>query len=179
MSSDDQPELEVRPLDKDHDRAAFSCGDQELDDYLRTMASQNVRRDMAIAWVMSEPAGSEIIGYYTLTNRDIVSGPIPEDVATKLKVSPKTTHVPGILLGRFAIATKFQKQGLGGDMCMDALHRSYIISQTSAAFGVIVHPSDDKAADFWTKMDFTYLKKDANGHDAFFMPMSHIKKIFK
>jgi hypothetical protein len=40
-----QAEMRVEPLDaKRHDRTTFSCGVRSLDAYLKTQASQDVRR---------------------------------------------------------------------------------------------------------------------------------------
>ena len=40
---------------KVHDRSAFSCGAPELDTYIRRLASQDMRRDVARVFVATEP----------------------------------------------------------------------------------------------------------------------------
>jgi hypothetical protein len=39
--------LVIEPLGKQHDRATFSCGVADLDDYLKRRASQDIRRRIA------------------------------------------------------------------------------------------------------------------------------------
>ncbi len=43
----DPTRVVVEPLASHHDRAAFSCGEASLDGYLKTKASQDVRRHLA------------------------------------------------------------------------------------------------------------------------------------
>jgi hypothetical protein len=45
-------EFRIEPLSKEHDRAAFSCGVESLDRYLRTQASQDMRRKANAVFVL-------------------------------------------------------------------------------------------------------------------------------
>lgn|GEM_PF-3183204 len=55
----------IEILEEHHDRAAFSCGNEQLDRYLHSVASQDKKRNIAIPYVIFERERQKIIGYYT------------------------------------------------------------------------------------------------------------------
>lgn len=61
--------LTIAPLRKTHKRKEFDCGNDELNTYIRTQASQDVRRDDSKCYVLSEEDGDEILGFFTKTRR--------------------------------------------------------------------------------------------------------------
>ena len=50
-----------------HDKAAFSCGNEQLDRYLHATATQDRKRNIAISYVIYDKDRQKIIGYYTLS----------------------------------------------------------------------------------------------------------------
>lgn len=66
--SDESISWSIEPLGKGHDRKAFSCGKDALDNYLKQGARQDARRRIAAPFVMVDRAdGKTIIGYFTLS----------------------------------------------------------------------------------------------------------------
>ena len=62
----EKPAFRIEPLGLKHDRAAFSCGVDLLDVYLRKQAGQDFKKHAAVPFVLT-PDGSTIAGYYTLS----------------------------------------------------------------------------------------------------------------
>jgi hypothetical protein len=62
----EEPNLVVEPLGAKHDRAAFSCGNDELDSYLRKQAGQDLKKRAAVPFVIT-PDHKTIAGSYTLS----------------------------------------------------------------------------------------------------------------
>lgn len=61
-----EPVYAVEPLAAGHDRVGFSCGNADLDRYLRELVGQDERRDVTRAFLLVELAASAtILGYYT------------------------------------------------------------------------------------------------------------------
>src|SRR5271170_745496 len=101
----------LEPLGKHHDRAGFHCGVESLDSYLKTQASQDMRRKANAVFVLvplEKP--SRIAGYFTLCAYGLAPGAVPE-VARKL--IPRYPMVSATLMGRLAVDTQFQGHGLG------------------------------------------------------------------
>ena len=54
----------------------------------------------------------------------------------------------------FAVDKRYAEQGLGEEMLMDALYKSYNMSAQLGLNNVIVDAIDDEAKAFWMKYDF-------------------------
>jgi len=176
MTVTNLPINEVRPLDQHHERAAFSCGDTELDRYLQNFAGQNMRSRTAVVWVLTRPPSKTAIGYYTLTNTKIDVGPLPPEVTRKLKL--KSSHHPGAtLLGRFAISAEYQRQGLGELLLMDVFTRALEVSKIVSSVGVVLDASSDDAKAFWKAMEFIPMGVREDGMERFFLPMEYIENL--
>jgi ribosomal protein S18 acetylase RimI-like enzyme len=159
----------IEPLAKQHDRTAFSCGVQALDQYLQRQATQDVKKHVAVVFVLTSD-GKSIVGFYTLSQYAIELDVIPEEIARRL---PKYRHVPATLLGRLAVSAAFRGQGLGELLLLDALKRSLQGSRQLASVAVIVDAKDDSAVGFYKKYGFLALPKVAN---RLFLPMATIEK---
>ena len=99
--------------------------------------------------------GTEIQGYYTLSNNSISLSSFPEHLQKKLTKSYNS--IPTTLLGRLAIDKKYQSQGIGKILLIDALKRSYEISKEIGSFAVVVDLIDEEAKNFYKKYDFIKL----------------------
>ncbi len=141
----------IEPLDKHHDRAAFSCGNEQLDRYLHSTATQDRKRNIAIPYVVFDKERQKIIGYYTLSMSAIDLESLPPSMAKKL---PRYPVVGVILLGRLAVASKYKGFGWGKLLVMDALFRSLSVSQAAASFAVVVDAIDDEAVKFYERFEF-------------------------
>ena len=145
----------IELLDKKHHRKDFDCGKELLNDYLKTQAGQDVKRKLSVCFVLADSDTKVIQGYYTLSNSSIPLSSFTEQIQKKLPKSYKS--IPTTLLGRLAIDKKYQGNGIGKILLMDALKRSYGISNEIGSFGIIVDPIDDNAKGFYQKYDFIEL----------------------
>jgi hypothetical protein len=57
----------IEPLGSHHNRETFCCGQESLDRYLQTTATQDKKRNIAIPYVIYDRERQTIIGYYTLS----------------------------------------------------------------------------------------------------------------
>ena len=139
----------IEPLGDTHDRAAFSCGVDPLDRYIKQQARQDVRRHLAGVMVLrliQEPA--TIAGYYTLSATSVTLEELPPTDRKHLPRYP----LPAILIGRLAIDRRYQKQGLGEYLLTDALQRS--LRAEIGAVAVVVDAKDDRARSFYERYGF-------------------------
>ena len=165
----------VVPLGEKHDRAAFSCGKEPLDNYLKRTAKQDVRRHIARAYVMvPNDAPTVIAGFYTLSQFSIDPGTLPKELERKYPKLP----LPCTLIGRLAVARPYQRQGLGEALLGDALERSYDAGQEIAAVGVVVDALDDEAEGFYRHCEFIPLPATSaeTGKTRLTMMMNTIEK---
>jgi GNAT superfamily N-acetyltransferase len=139
-----------------HNRAAFNCGVPELDNYLKTQATQDQKRNVSQPYVLTDEAGT-IYGYYTLSSGSVNLEQLPE---TARKGLPHYPQMPVILLGRLATDQRFQGQGIGASLLADALKRSYEVSQSIGALAVVIQAKNDQAASFYRKHEFISSQTD-------------------
>jgi len=168
----EQSGFRVEPLRKTHDRAAFSCGIDVLDHYLKKYASQDVEKRVAVCFVLT-PDGKTIAGFYTLSQYSVNLVELPVEIAGKL---PKYPEVPATLIGRLAIAESFRGKKLGEFLLLDALYRSLQQSKQIASAAVFVDAKDEAAARFYQHFHFLSLPDTPN---RFFLPMRTIENLFR
>jgi GNAT superfamily N-acetyltransferase len=166
-----RPEFHSEALDGTrHDREGFSCGNQRLDNYLRNRATQDVRKRVAVAFVLT-PDGKTIAGYYTLSQYAVQLDLIPQEIARRF---PKYPEIPATLIGRLARSTAFRGHGIGELLLLDALERILSSTEQVASAAVVVDAKDDEAKRFYLKYQFIELPGHPN---RLFLPMGTVKEL--
>ena len=160
----------IEPLDKAHDRTYFASGAPELDRYIRELASQDVRRDVARVFVALRDGSTAICGFYSLGAASFQREKLPVSQAKRLPHYP----VPAALLGRLAVDEGMQGKGLGAFLLMDALHRVLLASQTLAVHAMIVEARDEAAAAFYRKYGFIPF---ADNEQQLLLPMTTLRQL--
>lgn len=147
--------LDVRLLDRDHDKAGFTCGVDTLDRYLNTQAGQDIKRKANAVFALSpREQPTRILGYYTVCSLALEQGHVPEAAR---KHMPRYPLVSATLIGRLAVATDCQGRGLGSLLLADALKRAYQATDTVGSSMVVVDAIDEPAARFYGAHGFLRL----------------------
>jgi GNAT superfamily N-acetyltransferase len=142
-------------LNDQHDRAGFSSGVPDLDNYFKANAGQDARRNLSSVFVLTEDEKSKIIGYYTLSQYSLTVDEFPANVSKKL---PQKRKVACTLLGRLAVDWHYQKLGYGRVLLFHAIIKAIAVSKEIASFAVIVDAKDETAKRFYQKYDFESLE---------------------
>lgn len=162
--------MNITLLEKSHNRTDFECEEQALTDYIRRQVSQDMRKRLATCFVALDDRHN-VIGYYTLSSESLGRDLIPERFIKKV---PRNYNAPVILLGRLARDVKTKGTGLGEHLLLDALFRSYTLSQKSiGAMAVVVDPINQFAIKFYEKYGFEQLPDS----EKMFLPMNVIAEL--
>jgi GNAT superfamily N-acetyltransferase len=161
---------QIAQLGAEHNRADFHSGSEPLDRYLRERANQDFKRYVATPFVLYDADAKRIAGYYTLAAIGIQFDDLPAAMQKKL---PRYPIVPAILLGRLAVDRRYQGQGLGAFLLVDALRRSLMNEIVAAA--VVVDAKDDAARSFYEYHNFVSLAEQPL---RLFLPMTLIARQF-
>jgi predicted GNAT family N-acyltransferase len=157
-------------LSRRHHKNSFQCEENSLNDYLLKQAFQDIRKKLAVCFVAVDQM-DRVLGYYTLSSESLGRDLIPKKYLNRI---PKNYNAPVVLLGRLARDLKAKGSGLGEELLIDALFRSYSLSEQSiGAMAVIVDPISDSARSFYYKYGFIALKDSSK----MFLPMNTIKKL--
>jgi GNAT superfamily N-acetyltransferase len=145
----------LEPLGKQHDRDGFSCGVESLDGYLKTQATQDMRRKANAVFVLvpeSEP--SRIAGYFTLCAYGLSPGAVPEEAQKHI---PRYPVVSATLMGRLAVSGDLQSRGLSSILLAMALRKAYENADVVGSSMVVVDAIDERAARFYRAHGFIQL----------------------
>ena len=146
----------IEKLSKKHDRLRFDCGNVELNNYLRTKASQDVKHNVATVFVACDEA-SKIKAFYTLCATSICRASLSNEVKHRL---PKYNTIPAILLGRLAIDLEYQGIGIGGRLLLSVFEKC---SNIDVAWAFLVTDAkDEQARAFYSHFGFFSLQDDVN-----------------
>ena len=146
----------IEELRADHDRSAFSCGQESLDDFIRRFAGQNQKSGVSKTYVAVRDGNPKISGYYSISAGAVQFVNLPDELRKGLPRYP----VPVAHLGRLAIDSSAQRQGLGQLLLLDALARIVGIADSIGIHAVEVVAIDEAAKQFYLKYGFTELLDD-------------------
>lgn len=160
----------VERLGRHHDRAAFSCGEESLDGYLRQRARQDDERNVARVFVLFDDQDNRLAGFFTLSAAAVQLENVPTEARRKL---PRFPLVPVVLLGRLATDRGYQGRGLDEALLFDALRRAFEVgTEHIAATAGVVDALHDGARGFYERYGFRrflddeyrlYLPMETNG----------------
>lgn len=165
-------DLRLEPLGKVHDRATFSCGVESLDTYLKTQASQDVRRKANAVFILTAPASPRVLlGYFTLCAYGLAPGVVPDAARRHL---PRYPLVSATLLGRLAVHVSHHGRGLGGVLLAEALRKAHDNADVVGSSMVVVDALDENAAAFYSAHGFLRLPASSR----LVLPMKTVAKLF-
>lgn len=162
----------IEPLDTHkHDRAAFFCGVAPLDTYLKSQATQDAKRKIAVTYVLCGHDSGTIMGYYTISTASIETTQLPEIITKRL---PRYDALPAMLIGRLAVDQQYRGRRLGELLLVNALRRCLTLSQEIGAMAVLVDAKDEGAARFYERYGF---RRFEDRPHSLYMPMVEIGQL--
>jgi len=168
----DIAEFIVEPLVKAHKRAAFSCGNPQLDQYMRELARQQHRGGGTRVYVMRHIPTDKVAGFYTLSATSVETASLPERLAKGL---PRYDLQAAILIGQLARDVAFRGTEVGRWLLRDALQRCVSIQQTQlGAVVVVVDAVDEHTVLFY--QGFGFISFDAIP-DKLYIPIATIRTV--
>jgi GNAT superfamily N-acetyltransferase len=140
----------IEPLGK-HDRAAFSCGVAALDDWFRSRAGQDERRNIARVFVAIDDRFG-VVGFYSLSSFALSIPDLPEAHAKRV---PRYDLIPAALIGRLARDVRVRGEGIGDLLLADAVRRILGAARSLAVFAIVVDAMDERAAELYRDFGFS------------------------
>jgi GNAT superfamily N-acetyltransferase len=145
----------IRPQ---HALKDFDCGVKELNEWLVKHAIENEKRDLSRTFVLLSDS-DEVVGFYSLT----VGGVSVERLPKKLARGLPKFDIGMVLLGRLAISSRVQAQGLGRDLMVDAILHASVAGDNAAARFICVDPINQSARGFYSTFGFEDIGGDELG----------------
>lgn len=162
------------PLGPRHDRAVFSCGVPELDEYLKVLAGQHARKKISATTVLLLDSPHRIAGYHSLSSARLNLGELPPPLA---KLYPRYAEgVPATLLGRLAVDLSYRGRGWGEALLLNALERACLATSVVGSAFVIVRAVDVDATRFYRRYGFSEFPGDSG---RLYLPMKTIQRLLE
>ncbi len=130
------------PISKKHDREAFDCGDEALNEFLQRYARKSHERGGAKTFLAIDDADKTILGFYSLSPASVDYARTPEIVRRGLA----RHDVPGFRLARLAVDRRFQGQGIGGQLLLAAGRRSLLASAEVGGVVLVIDATNERVA---------------------------------
>ena len=154
----------------EHDRSAFTSGNDRIDTYFRQVVSQDVKRQYAICYVLVEGASAKLAGFYTLSSHAILVTEIAEETARKL---PRYPSVPAALVGWLGCAVEYRGEGIGSLLLADAIHR--LVQSPVGVHAICADAIDEAAVAFYRAYQF---RPFASRPRSLYLPMKTATGLF-
>ena len=132
MTDGESPKSLIEPFDPDkHDRTAFSCGVEQVDNFFKKTANKLANAGNLRVHVMTAPDGV-VIGFYALNAHAIDYQDLPAKYA---RTRPAHGSIPAAFLSMIGVDQRYAGQGYGGDLLVDALLR---VARAAEHMGIAV-----------------------------------------
>ena len=135
------------PLTLHHDTAAFACGMESLDHWLKQRALKNQASGASRTFVVCE--GRRVVAYYALA-----SSAVAAETATGRLRRNMPDPIPVVVLGRLAIDQSLQHKGMGRALVRDACLRVIAAADAIGIRGMVVHAVSATAQTFYEHVGF-------------------------
>ena len=131
------------PIAKRHNREAFDCGEEALNEFLRRYARKSHDLGGAKTFLAIDNANNEtILGFYSLSPASVAYAGTPEIVRRGLA----RHDVPAFRLARLAVHRTVQRQGLGGQLLLAAGRRCLLASAEVGGVALLIDAKNKKVA---------------------------------
>jgi predicted N-acetyltransferase YhbS len=135
-----------QPLTLKHDVLEFESKSEALNNWLKEKALKN-EGDTARTFVVT--IENQVIGYYCLATASVT-----HLIAVSKAKRNAPDPIPCMLIGRLAVDTKWEGQGIGSGLLKDAIIRTLTVSQMVGIRCILVHGKDEEAKRFYLKYGF-------------------------
>ena len=134
------------PIGKKHDREAFDCGEEALNEFLRRSARRSHELGASKTFLAIDDADNKtILGFYSLSPASVDYSRTPEIARRGLA----RHDVPGFRLARLAVHRKLQGQGLGGQLLLVAGRRCVSASAEVGGVVLVIDAKNERVAGWY------------------------------
>lgn len=130
--SDISRPLKFEPFDPEiHDRTAFSCGVDQVDNYFRKTANKLQKAGNVRVSVLLD-ADEQLLGFYAANAHSVDYGELPKKYA---RARPSHGSIPAAFISMIGVDQRYQGNGLGGLLLVEALKN---LARASETLGIAV-----------------------------------------
>lgn len=133
------------PIGNHHDRGAFDCGDEALNQFLDRHARQSHEKGGAKTYLAVSEPNEKILGYCSLSLASIAYERAPEVI----KAGLARHDVPVFRLDRLAEDTTVQGCRLGGQLLLAAGRRCLLVAAQAGGVALLINAKNERVAKWY------------------------------
>lgn len=134
------------PIRKAHDREAFDCGEESLNEFLRRYARRSHELGGAKTFLaISDADNKTILGFYSLSPASVEYARVPEIVRRGLA----RHEVPAFRLARLAVDKRWHGKGIGGQLLLAAGRRCLLAAKEVGGVALLIDAKNDSVAKWY------------------------------
>ncbi|HEB79405.1 MAG TPA: GNAT family N-acetyltransferase [Rhodospirillales bacterium] len=178
MTSASKAPNKIELFDQDkHDRAAFSCGVDQVDNYFKRTANKLAKAGNTRLYVMVSP-DNELIGFYAINAHAVDYTELPAQYA---RTRPGHGGIPAAYISMIGVDQRFSGNGYGGVLLVDALTR-IVLAADKIGISVVMldvldcgdHDLVERRKKLYTSYGFTSLPSNEL---RLFMPIATVRSL--
>ncbi len=150
--------VRIEPLGQKHDRAAFICGDERLDNFIKSTARRQQEQDLSQTYVGCLDQDFIVIAYYALNSHFIDVTTLPPEDRKKL---PNYETIPAIYLSKLGVHAEHQNKGIGRRLMANAFQRCVAAADIVGAHFLVLDALNKDAARLYRRLGLV----DLPGHE--------------
>jgi GNAT superfamily N-acetyltransferase len=161
--------FQIRKLGADDAITQFDCGDEDLNDFIRTDAPLYYRVRLATSYVLEDSVSGDVMAYFSLAHDRISLTDFPSNSAYNrfrkrfFAQGKMFKSYPALKICRLATDRRFHGKGIGA-MLVNMIIWSYKNDNKAGCRFITVDAYAD-ALDFYFKQGFSPLSKSDEGAD--------------
>ena len=130
-------------ISKKHNREAFDCGEEALNEFLRRYARKSHELGGSKTFLAIDDSDkTNVLGFYSLSPASVEYARAPEIVRRGLA----RHDVPGFRLARLAVDRRMQDQGLGGQLLLAAGRRCLLAALEVGGVVMVIDAKNERVA---------------------------------
>ncbi|MFA5421728.1 MAG: GNAT family N-acetyltransferase [Acholeplasmataceae bacterium] len=159
----------LRPIEEvsEKDLKSFSCGNIDLDDFLRKYAFNNDKKGFGRTFLLEDM--NEIVGFFTLCSASIKYQELPDYDSASLPKYP----IPCIKIARLGVKKEKQRKGYGKALLKEAFLKILSVVNIIGIRLVLVDAKESSAS-FYEQFGFRKLQEEKL---SFFLLVDTLKQI--
>lgn len=136
----------------------FTCGDEDLDNFLRDDAKRYLDDLMAVTYLFVDTTNGKVAAFFSLLNDKVAYNPedktIWNRINRRIHNSKRRHSYPSVKIGRLAVSTEYANTGLGSDI-LNLIKRTFVAGNRTGCRFITVD-AYAKATSFYLKNGFDY-----------------------
>ena len=153
----------IRKLELNEYVSAFSCGDEDLDEFILNDAPLYREALLAVTYIIERNSDKEVVGYFSLANDRVSIKDFPSNNEFnkfrrhRFVNEKRLTNYPAVKLCRFALSDTIRGNHIGS-LLLDFMKR-YFVSDNKTGCRFMTVDAYHTAESFYEKNGFLYLNK--------------------